>query len=63
MFKGSIPAVITPFDGDKVGDSPVVPHGTKPFDPLLIENSIIFSKELKSTLLFSKGVINAGILP
>src|SRR6185312_4661446 len=44
---------------DKVGDSPVVPHGTRPSVPSLICQATNFSKPFSSTAPFLNGVINA----
>jgi hypothetical protein len=44
---------------DSVGDSPVVPHGTRPSVPSLICQATNFSNPFSSTAPFLNGVINA----
>ena len=44
---------------ESVGDSPVVPHGTRPSVPSLICQATNFSNPFSSTEPFLNGVINA----
>src|SRR5476649_753366 len=44
---------------ERVGDSPVVPHGTRPSVPSLICQATNFSNPFSSTAPFLNGVINA----
>jgi hypothetical protein len=47
----------------RVGDSPVVPHGTSPFMPSATCHSTSFLKALSSTAPFRNGVTRAVIEP